>query len=43
MNKHIFAISADAPAIPLNPKNPAISAITIKVIVHNNMYCVLKD
>ncbi|GGG58382.1 hypothetical protein GCM10010976_31500 [Bizionia arctica] len=37
MKNKILAIPADAPAIPPNPKTPAISAIIIKVIVQRNI------
>lgn len=35
--KIIFAIPAAAPAIPPNPRIPAINAIIIKVIVQRNI------
>lgn len=37
MKNRIFAIPADAPAIPPNPKIPAIIAIIINVIVQRNI------
>jgi hypothetical protein len=37
MIKIIFAISADAPAIPPNPKTAAIIAIIRNVILQRNM------
>ena len=37
MKKHIFAIPADAPAIPPKPNTPAINAITTNVITQRNI------
>lgn len=37
IKKKILAIPAEAPAIPPNPKIPAIIAITIKIIVQRNI------
>ena len=34
---NILAIPAEAPAIPLNPKIPAINAIIMNVIVQRNI------
>lgn len=34
----IFAIPADAPAIPPKPKNPAIKAIITKVMTQRNIF-----
>ena len=38
----IFAIPADAPAIPLNPNTPAIRAITTKVNTQRNIVIILE-
>ena len=37
ITKVILAIPAEAPAIPPNPKTPAINAIIINVIVQRNI------
>ncbi|GAB4164265.1 MAG: hypothetical protein Tsb0033_25500 [Winogradskyella sp.] len=37
MKKHIFAMVAAPPAIPPNPKTPAIIAMIINAIVHRNI------
>ena len=41
MKKNIFAIPADAPAIPPNPNIPAMKAIIINVIVQRNIILIL--
>ncbi len=38
IKKAILAKLVAAPAIPLNPKNPAINAIIINVIVQRNIF-----
>lgn len=42
MKNNILAIPADAPAIPPNPKIPAIMAIITNVIVQRNIILVFK-
>jgi len=37
IKKNILAIPADAPAMPLNPRIPAIIAIIINIIVQRNI------
>lgn len=41
MKKTILAKLVATPAIPLNPKNPAINAIMINVIVVRNIFLFL--
>ena len=38
MQNTIFAIPAEAPAIPPNPNIPAITATTSKIIIVRNMF-----
>lgn len=41
MKKIIFAISTEAPAMPVNPSNPAINAMIRNVTTQDNihLYC----